>query len=299
MLKIILNRLKPQAEDHTVQIEATSGEDHHWRTDWLQRRKECHRADLQPMNPLWEISSAPARPVPCLHRLEEGLQQGLACCFVGNHDELQYQHQPYPSHQKPLWQGHWCSPLLQHHSRLVPNNSWSLTWMSTLTHPLQHISGKNRDRCLRRSWRHCQHWRQSNHQPPLCLWHWWLSRRGRRTGKISWVSRQSLLSLRHGDQCQEDQADDNSSGVTTEIKVNGQKLETVTSSKYLGSVTSDEGSKPKILSRIAQTIAALTRLKPVWNNMSIFLSSKIWLTCSPVTSTFLYACESWTLTAEL
>ena len=52
-------------------------------------------------------------------------------------------------------------------------------------------------------------------------------------------------------------------GINTEIKVNGQKLETVTSFKYLGSVTTDEGSKPEILSRIAKTTAALTRLKPV------------------------------------
>ena len=54
------------------------------------------------------------------------------------------------------------------------------------------------------------------------------------------------------------------SGINTEIKVNGQKLETITSFKYLGSVITDEGSKPGILSRIAQTTAALTRLKPVW-----------------------------------
>ena len=50
----------------------------------------------------------------------------------------------------------------------------------------------------------------------------------------------------------------------TEIKVNGRKLETVPSFKYLGSVITDEGSKPEILSRIAQTTAALTRMKPVW-----------------------------------
>ena len=56
----------------------------------------------------------------------------------------------------------------------------------------------------------------------------------------------------------------NTSGINTEIKVNGQKLETVTSFKYLGSVITDEGSKPEILSRIAQTTAALTRLKPAW-----------------------------------
>ena len=40
------------------------------------------------------------------------------------------------------------------------------------------------------------------------------------------------------------------SGINKEIKVNGQKLETVTSFKYLGSVITDEGSKPQILSRI-------------------------------------------------
>ena len=43
---------------------------------------------------------------------------------------------------------------------------------------------------------------------------------------------------------------------------------------------SDKGSKPEILSRIAQTITALTRLKPVWNDRSISLNSKIWLMCS-------------------
>ena len=63
----------------------------------------------------------------------------------------------------------------------------------------------------------------------------------------------------------------NTSGINTEIKVNGQKLELVTSFKYLDSVITDEGSKPEILSRIAQTTAALTRLKPVWINKSISL----------------------------
>ena len=90
----------------------------------------------------------------------------------------------------------------------------------------------------------------------------------------------------------------NTSGINTEITINGQKLETVTSFKYLGSVITDEGSKREILSRIAQT-AALTRLKTVWNNRSISLSSKIQLMRSLVTAIFLYASESWTLTAEL
>ena len=63
----------------------------------------------------------------------------------------------------------------------------------------------------------------------------------------------------------------NTSGIKTEIKVNGPKLETITSFKYVGSVITDEGSKSEILSRIAKTTAALTRLKPVWNHR-VFLS---------------------------
>ena len=34
----------------------------------------------------------------------------------------------------------------------------------------------------------------------------------------------------------------------------------------MGSFITDEGPKPEILSRIAQTTAALTRSKPVWND---------------------------------
>ena len=67
----------------------------------------------------------------------------------------------------------------------------------------------------------------------------------------------------------------------------------------LGSVITDEGSKPEMLSRTAQTTAALTMLKPVWTDRSIYLSSKILLTRFPVISIFLHTCEPWTLTAEL
>ena len=81
--------------------------------------------------------------------------------------------------------------------------------------------------------------------------------------------------------------------------MNREKLEIVTSFRYLGLVITDEGFKPEILSRTAQTTAALTTLKPVWNDRSISLRFKIRLMRSLVTSIFLYACESWTLTAEL
>ena len=78
-----------------------------------------------------------------------------------------------------------------------------------------------------------------------------------------------------------------------------QYLKLVIRFECLGSVITDGDSKPEILSRIAQKTAALTRLKPFWIDRSISLSSKIRLMRSLVTSIFLFACESWTLTAEL
>ena len=59
--------------------------------------------------------------------------------------------------------------------------------------------------------------------------------------------------------------------INTEIKINGQKLETVTSFKYLGSVIADEGSKPDILSPIAQATAGLTKLNQ-FGMIRVFLS---------------------------
>ena len=84
-----------------------------------------------------------------------------------------------------------------------------------------------------------------------------------------------------------------------EIKIKGQRLEEVENFKYLGAFISNEGSKPEILSRIAQTTAALSKLKIIWRNKNISLASKVKLMRTLILSTFLYACESWTLTAEI
>ena len=88
-------------------------------------------------------------------------------------------------------------------------------------------------------------------------------------------------------------------GIYREIKVTGKKLGTVTSFKYLGAVLSDDGSKPDILSRTAKATAALSKLKHTWRDNNISLGSKVKLMRYLVISIFLYACESWTLTAEL
>ena len=60
-------------------------------------------------------------------------------------------------------------------------------------------------------------------------------------------------------------------GIKRVIKVTGQEMGTVTSFKYLGAVVSDNGSKPEVLSRIAQATAALTKLKPIWSDNTISL----------------------------
>ena len=90
----------------------------------------------------------------------------------------------------------------------------------------------------------------------------------------------------------------NTNGFSTDIRVNGEKLDCVNRFKYLGAIIADEGSKPEILARIAQATAALAQLKTIWNDRNIALSSKIRLMRSLVISIFLYVCESWTLTAH-
>ena len=64
----------------------------------------------------------------------------------------------------------------------------------------------------------------------------------------------------------------NPQGIKKEIKVKGQKLATVNNFKYLGAIVTDEGSKPEVLARIAQTTAALAKLKTIWRDRNISLA---------------------------
>ena len=63
-------------------------------------------------------------------------------------------------------------------------------------------------------------------------------------------------------------------GIQREIKVKGQKLGLMPSFKYLGAIVSDEGLK-SVLSRIAETTAALTKSKPIWRDRNISLRSTV------------------------
>ena len=82
----------------------------------------------------------------------------------------------------------------------------------------------------------------------------------------------------------------NPNGFQRESKINGQRLEEVENFKYLRAVGSSEGSKPEILSRIAQTTASLSRLKIIWRDKdkNISLAFKVKLMRTLILSTFLY-----------
>ena len=107
--------------------------------------------------------------------------------------------------------------------------------MSALTHPLQNISGKDRDRHLRGSRRHCQHGGRTITNLHFADDIGGLAGEEEELAKL--VAHHNKAST---DYCMEISAKknklmtNNTSGINTEIKVNGQKLETVTSFKYLG-----------------------------------------------------------------
>ena len=85
----------------------------------------------------------------------------------------------------------------------------------------------------------------------------------------------------------------NTNGISTGITIDNKKLETVRSFKYVGAIESNEGSRPEVLSRIAQTTAAVTRLKVIWKDKNIAIICKIRLMRSlPWPCPFLYACET-------
>ena len=58
----------------------------------------------------------------------------------------------------------------------------------------------------------------------------------------------------------------NNGPVQRYITIQGHKLETVDHFKYLGAIISDEGSRREVLSRTAQTMAALATLQTIWKD---------------------------------
>ena len=58
----------------------------------------------------------------------------------------------------------------------------------------------------------------------------------------------------------------NTNVFSTDTTIANKKLETVHSFKYLATIVSDDEPKPGVISRIAQTTAAVIKIKVIWNN---------------------------------
>lgn len=86
---------------------------------------------------------------------------------------------------------------------------------------------------------------------------------------------------------------------TTQIYMNGEQLEEVQAFKYLGAtLTKDGKSTTEVKTRIAMATASLAKLGKIWRSRDISTKTKIRLLKSLIQSILLYGCESWTLTAE-
>ena len=86
---------------------------------------------------------------------------------------------------------------------------------------------------------------QNNYQLTFCWWHRWpkeedcLDKTSAAFGMEISAENTKLMT-------------NNANGIGIDIKIKGEKLDEVDSSKYLGAVVTDQGSKPEVLSRIAQ-----------------------------------------------
>ena len=84
--------------------------------------------------------------------------------------------------------------------------------------------------------------------------------------------------------------------LTTGIFFYGEEIKEFKTFKYIGSIIDNKGSNKEIILRIEQIISVLIKLCMIWNDSIIMLKSKIRFIHSLVSSIFLYACETWTIT---
>ena len=91
MLKVILNRLKPQAEKIITEEHVGLRAGRSTTEQIFNLRILCEKY-LQHQQDLYHV----------FLDFKKAFDNGLACSFVSNHEEVQHQHKPYPSHQKPL-----------------------------------------------------------------------------------------------------------------------------------------------------------------------------------------------------
>ena len=87
--------------------------------------------------------------------------------------------------------------------------------------------------------------------------------------------------------------------ISADVSMNGQKLEEVTSLKYMDETLCKDGTcLAEVCIRIASEMAAVAGLNRLWWCNTTSLESKLKLCKSLVTSILLYGCEAWTRLAD-
>ena len=83
------------------------------------------------------------------------------------------------------------------------------------------------------------------------------------------------------------------------ISMKGQKLEEVTSFKFLGATLCKDGTcSAEVRIRFASAVSAMARLNRIWRCNTISFANKFKVCKSLVNSILLYGCETWTLLAD-
>ena len=87
--------------------------------------------------------------------------------------------------------------------------------------------------------------------------------------------------------------------INADISMNCQRLEEVTSFKYLGATLCKDGTYcAEVCIRITSAMAAMARLNKIWHCHTLRFASRFKLYKFPIISILLYGCETWTLLAD-
>ena len=119
MLKLILNRLQPQAEEINAEEQAGFRAGRSTTEQIFNLRILCEKY-LQHQEKLYHV----------FIDFKKGLWQGMTRSLTGNYEEIQHQRQHHPSHWKSVRPSPECSPVQWQHRRMVQDYGKNLKRVS-------------------------------------------------------------------------------------------------------------------------------------------------------------------------